>query len=75
MDRLRSRPRNSPKLQVVEQIRVSPRQLLVLLEVEGERLLLATSEVSAPAFYPIKKASTASNRKRSITIRIEGTCA
>lgn len=74
VDRLRRGATTSNRLRVVEQIRVTPRQLLVLVEVEGERLLMATSDVSAPAFYPVKKCARPS-RQREAAIRIEGTCA
>jgi len=74
IDRLRPRCSSAPKLRVLEQIRVTPKQVLFLIEVEGERLLMAASDASAPAFYPFKKSAPAMRRRGPAAIRIEGQC-
>ena len=63
VERLRSRAEDASRLKVLERIRVTPRQLLLLIEAEGERLLVATSEGSATTIYPL-----------GTQIRLEGTC-
>ena len=73
IDRLSPRAFGKQSLRIVERIRVTPRQALILVEVEGERLLVATSDVSAPAFYPVKRRPAASRNRRPIEIKIEGT--
>ena len=76
IERLRARSRGNPELRVVEQIRVSARHALLLLDVEGERLMMATSDGSTPVFYPVKKSVTSPSRRRGpVAIRVEGTCA
>ena len=44
VNRLRSRPEGVVRLRILEQLRATPRNGLVLIEVEGERLLMATSD-------------------------------
>jgi hypothetical protein len=53
LDRLRARPRPRPRLAVLERIALAPRHSLALIEAEGRKLLVATSQDSAPAFYAL----------------------
>jgi flagellar biogenesis protein FliO len=53
LGRLRSASRPQPRLAVVERITLAPRQSLALVEVEGRRLLIATSPDGSPAFYAL----------------------
>jgi flagellar biogenesis protein FliO len=53
LERLRRGPRAQPRLALVERIALGPRQSLALIEAEGQRLLVATSQEGAPAFYPL----------------------
>jgi flagellar biogenesis protein FliO len=69
VNRLRLRSDRVGRLKILEQLRVTPRNGLVLVEVEGERLLMATSDGSAPAIYPLK------DRAADLDIQIEGSCA
>jgi hypothetical protein len=50
---LRRDPDTAPRLALIERISLSPRQSLVLIEAEGRRFLLATSQEGAPTFYPL----------------------
>lgn len=75
LDHLHPHGSHEQSLRIVERIRVTPRQSFFLVEVEGERLLVATSDASAPVFHTVKKRSTATRNRRPIEIRIEGTCA
>ena len=50
--RLGRRPQTKPRLALVEQINLAPRQTLALVEAEGHRLLVATSQ-GAPSFYSL----------------------
>ncbi len=54
LDRWRGRTVRTPRLTVAERVNLGPRQTLSLIEVDGERLLLATSPEGAAAFYPLK---------------------
>ena len=54
LGRLRaSSQRSQPRLALLERITLAPRQSLALVEVEGRRLLVATSPEGAPAFYSL----------------------
>jgi hypothetical protein len=53
LGRLRIAPRPRPRLELLERIALSPRQSLALVEAEGRRFLVATSQEGAPAFYPL----------------------
>lgn len=64
--RLRSRSEGVSKLRVLEKVRITPRQGLFLIDAEGERLLVATSDGSTSAIFPLSRAGE---------IRIEGSCA
>lgn len=41
------------RLTVVERISLAPRQSLVLVEVEGRRFLVATSQDGTPSIFPL----------------------
>jgi flagellar biogenesis protein FliO len=43
----------APRLMLIERISLAPRQSLVLIEAEGRRFLVATSQEGAPSFYPL----------------------
>jgi len=53
LDRMRHRPRPQPRLAVLERIALAPRHSLALIEAEGRKLLVATSQDGAPAFYAL----------------------
>jgi flagellar biogenesis protein FliO len=53
LERLRASRRTQPRLALLERISLAPRQSLALVEVEGRRLLVATSPEGAPAFYSL----------------------
>jgi flagellar biogenesis protein FliO len=42
-----------PRLALLERLTLAPRQSLVLIEADGQRILVATSIEGAPAFYPL----------------------
>ena len=44
---------SAPRLALVERISIAPRQTLALIEAEGRRFLVASSEDGAAAFYPV----------------------
>ena len=54
LDRLQRRKQEQPRLALVERITLAPRQSLALVEADGHRVLVATSQDSAPTFYPLK---------------------
>ena len=56
MGRWRGAKRKEPRLQLVERIALGPRQSLVLVEAEGQRLLVAASAEGGPAFYALDHA-------------------
>jgi hypothetical protein len=53
LGRMRIAQRATPRLAMLERITLAPRQSLALVEVEGRRLLVATSPEGAPAFFPL----------------------
>ena len=56
-ERLRGRQRQLPRLALVERIALAPRQSLALVEAEGRRFLVATSQEGGPAFYALDRAA------------------
>ncbi|MBS1803026.1 MAG: flagellar biosynthetic protein FliO [Acidobacteria bacterium] len=72
--RFRPQSDSVPRLRILERIRLTPRQALILVEVDGERLLMATSDASAPAFYPVKGIARVSRQSDRRSIPIAGTC-
>ncbi|MGB8260748.1 MAG: flagellar biosynthetic protein FliO [Terracidiphilus sp.] len=53
LGRLRRAGRERPRLALVERIALAPRQSLALVEAEGRRFLVASSQDGAPAFFPL----------------------
>ena len=51
--RLRGNRRPAPRLELLERITLAPRQSLALVEAEGRRFLVATSQEGPPAFYAL----------------------
>jgi flagellar biogenesis protein FliO len=51
--KLRGREHRRPQLELLERITLAPRQSLALVEVEGRRILIATSPEGGPAFFPL----------------------
>ena len=62
LSRLRGREEKKPKLALIERIHLAPRQTLSLVEAEGRRFLLATSQEGAPAFYALDENRLPGNR-------------
>ncbi|HEY2466655.1 MAG TPA: flagellar biosynthetic protein FliO [Terracidiphilus sp.] len=58
LERLHRSSIQKQRLTLVERINLAPRQTLVLIEADGERLLVATSPDGSPAFYPLRGAAT-----------------
>lgn len=61
--RLRRRANQETRLAVVERISLAPRQIVALIEADGQRLLVATSPDGAPVFFDLKSAAHRSNTK------------
>ena len=57
LSRLRREPKPRPRLSLLERISLAPKQSLVLIEAEGRRFLVATSQEGAPSFYPLDSAT------------------
>jgi hypothetical protein len=53
LEKLRRRPRTAARLALVERIALAPRQSLALVEAEGRRFLVATSQDGAPSFFAL----------------------
>jgi len=56
-DRMRRRVPLPPRLVLVERINLAPRQMLALIEADGERFLIATSPEGQPVFHPLRAAA------------------
>jgi hypothetical protein len=70
--RLRQRAIKEARLMVVERISLAPRQIVALIEADGQRLLVATSPDGAPVFFPLKPAAARSTTKRAALPEVEG---
>ncbi|MDE3186047.1 MAG: flagellar biosynthetic protein FliO [Acidobacteriota bacterium] len=53
LERLRKSPRPQPRLALLERVTLAPRQTLALVEAEGRRFLVATSQDGGPVFYAL----------------------
>jgi flagellar biogenesis protein FliO len=53
LEKWRGRKRSQPRMTLLERITLAPRQTLALVEVDGQRLLVATSPEGAPAFHSL----------------------
>jgi flagellar biogenesis protein FliO len=53
LGKLRGVPKAAPRLSIVERISLAPRQSLALIEAEGRRFLVATSQEGTPCLYPL----------------------
>lgn len=56
MSRFRSRCNATARLRMLENIRITPRLSVALIEADGERFLVATSDTGGPVFLPLSKA-------------------
>gem|GEM_PF-5541396 len=54
LGKLRGARSAEPRLTLVERISIAPRQTLALVEVEGQRFLVASSAEGASSFYPLQ---------------------
>ncbi len=59
LGKLRRGQQGQRRLALVERIALAPRQSLALVEAEGRRFLVATSQDGAPSFYPLDEARPA----------------
>jgi flagellar biogenesis protein FliO len=53
MGKLQGNPKTRPRLTILERITLAPRQSLALVEAEGRRFLVVTSQESGPVLYPL----------------------
>lgn len=53
LDRFHRRAAQQPRLALVERILLAPRQIVALIEADGQRLLVAISSEGAPVFFPL----------------------
>lgn len=58
------REKVKPRLTVVERVTLAPRQFLVMVEAEGQRILVATSPDGSPAFYALDPQTNSQARIR-----------
>ena len=56
---MRGGKRREPRLALLERIALAPRQSLALVEAEGRRFLVATSQEGGPAFYALDRTNAA----------------
>ena len=53
LSKLSREPNGRSRLTLVDRISLAPRQSLALVEAEGRRFLVATSQENAPVLYPL----------------------
>jgi Flagellar biosynthesis protein, FliO len=70
---LRRRAHREPRLALVERISLAPRQIVALVEADGQRLLIATSPEGAPVFFPLNPAIPDSTTTQESQADAEGT--
>jgi hypothetical protein len=70
--RFRRRALREPRLALVERISLAPRQIVALVEADGQRLLVATSSDGAPVFFPLKPAARRAAAKLARMADAEG---
>lgn len=67
LGKLRGAQRVAPRLTIVERISLAPRQSLALIEAEGRRFLVATSQECAPCIHPLNpEAGNSANEARRV---------
>lgn len=71
LERLRHTAHAAPKLIVVERVSLAPRQLLALVETDGQRLLVATSPEGSARFCRLNSRNPAPSHRDGIPV--EGT--
>ncbi len=69
---LRRRAQKEPRLALVERISLAPRQIVALVEADGQRLLVATSPEGAPVFFPLNPATLRPTTKAARDAGAEG---
>ena len=57
IDHFRRRALPARRLAVVERVNLAPRQTIALVEADGQRVLVATSQEGTPAFFPLPSGS------------------
>jgi flagellar biogenesis protein FliO len=65
MKMLRGKKAAAARLALVERITLAPRQSLALIEAEGRRILVATSQEGAPAFFSLNDSKSRDERPRA----------
>jgi flagellar biogenesis protein FliO len=63
--RAQGRERPAPRLAVLERIPLAPRQSLLLIEAEGNKLLVATSPDAGPTFFALGRPERSETLDRS----------
>jgi hypothetical protein len=63
LTKLRRSRSPQPRLELLERISLAPRHSLALVEAEGRRFLVATSQDAGPAFYPLDGTSRPAIRR------------
>jgi flagellar biogenesis protein FliO len=58
LTRMRRSSQAKPRLSVVERISLTSRQVLLLVEADGRRILVGTSQDGPPVFYPLEDLTT-----------------
>jgi|SRR6185503_9924816 len=74
-ERLRRRGNGGPRLAILERVAVAPKQTVALLEVEGEKLLVGTSQEGAPRFFRLHGVRQGTGTEHCDAIPLEGTIA
>jgi flagellar biogenesis protein FliO len=70
--RLRRRAHKDSRLEVVARVSLAPRQVVALIEADGQRLLVATSPEGAPVFFSLPGGKSRTRTKRLQTAEAQG---
>lgn len=72
LERIGHSSKTRPRLALVERISLAPRQTVSLLEVDGQKLLIATAPESSPSFCLLNPSMQGARRRLRGEIPIEG---
>jgi flagellar biogenesis protein FliO len=68
LGKLRASRGAQPRLALLERINIAPRQSLALVEAEGRRFLVATSQEGAPAFFALDQRAPRAARTQTARV-------
>jgi hypothetical protein len=66
IEHVQKRTKAQSRLTVIERVTVAPRQSLLLVEADGQRVLVATSPDGTPAIFPLDSTRTRGRLRKTL---------